>query len=163
VGINAALTARWSTRRAAIEARRSVLAAHFQRTHGRPPTPVESLQLAQQATLETRQAKHQPRSLAEQRQAWFAQAAEVLDGSDAVQNVIRETLSPPVSTAWELNAAWLEAAADRVQSAMEERRSTWQIWHVRAEAQRYIRAADIPTAEANQLVDLVVDEVLNSR
>jgi hypothetical protein len=33
----------------AIEARRSVLAADFQSTHGRPPTPVESLQLAQQA------------------------------------------------------------------------------------------------------------------
>ena len=42
------------------------------RTHGRPPTPVETLQLAQQATLETREAKHEPRSLAEQREAWRA-------------------------------------------------------------------------------------------
>ena len=72
VGVDPALTARWSARRAAIEARRGVLAADFQSAHGRPPTPVESLQLAQQATLETRQAKHQPRSLAEQRRAWFA-------------------------------------------------------------------------------------------
>jgi hypothetical protein len=32
----------------------------------RPPTPVEALHLAQQATLETRDAKHEPRSLTEQ-------------------------------------------------------------------------------------------------
>jgi conjugative relaxase-like TrwC/TraI family protein len=72
VGVQPALITQWSTRRASIETRRAVLATDFQRTHGRPPTPVESLQLAQQATLETRQAKHQPRSLTEQRQAWFA-------------------------------------------------------------------------------------------
>jgi conjugative relaxase-like TrwC/TraI family protein len=163
VGIHPAVNARWSTRRAAIEARRSVLAADFQSTHGRPPTPVESLQLAQQATLETREAKHQPRSLAEQQQAWFAQAAEVLGGPDAVQAMVQAALRPSPSTARELNAGWLDAAVDQVLSAMEERRSTWQIWHVRAEAQRYIRAADVPTTQANQLVDRLVDQVLNRR
>jgi DNA primase catalytic core len=163
VGVHPDLIARWSSRRAAIEARRSILAADFQSAHGRPPTPVESLQLAQQATLETREAKHQPRSLAEQRQAWSAQAAEVLGGPDAVQKMVRDALSPPVSTLWELNAGWLDAAADRVLSAVEERRSTWQIWHLRAEAQRYIRAADLPTMQANRLLDLLVGEVLNSR
>jgi conjugative relaxase-like TrwC/TraI family protein len=51
VGVNPSLNARWSARRASIETRRTMLAADFQQTHGRPPTPVESLQLAQQATL----------------------------------------------------------------------------------------------------------------
>jgi conjugative relaxase-like TrwC/TraI family protein len=69
VGVDPRLNARWSTRRVAIEARRGVLAAAFQADHGRPPTVVESIQLAQQATLETREAKHEPRTLAEQRQA----------------------------------------------------------------------------------------------
>jgi hypothetical protein len=77
--------------------------------------------------------------------------------------MLREALSRSVSTARELDAGWLDAAADRVLSAMEERRSTWQIWHVRAEAQRFIRAGDVPTTEANRLVDLLVDEVLNRR
>jgi DNA primase catalytic core len=163
VGVHPALISRWSTRRTAIEARRSALAGQFQESHGRPPTPVEALQLAQQATLETREPKHQPRSLAEQRKAWFAQAAEVLDGPDAVQAMIEEALRPSPSTVSELNAGWLDAAVDQVLSAMEERRSTWQIWHVRAEAQRYIRAADLPTTQANRLVDLLVDQVLNSR
>jgi TrwC relaxase len=57
VGVHPALITRWSTRRTAIEARHSVLSADFQSAHGRPPTPVEALQLAQQATLETREAK----------------------------------------------------------------------------------------------------------
>jgi conjugative relaxase-like TrwC/TraI family protein len=78
VGIDPALTQRWSARRASIDTRRSQLAAAFQHDHGRPPTPVESLHLAQQATLETRDAKHQPRSLAEQRATWHHQAVEVL-------------------------------------------------------------------------------------
>ena len=37
--------------------------------------------------------------------------------------------------------------------SMEERRSTWQSWHVRAEAQRHVRAAQLPTDRVEQLVD----------
>jgi DNA primase catalytic core len=124
---------------------------------------VESLQLAQQATLETRQAKHRPRTLAEQRTAWFEQAVDVLRGPDAVQEMVHDALNRGPSIAPIADTAWLDAAADGVLSAMEERRSTWQIWHVRAEAQRHIRAANLPTAEANRLVDLLVHKVLNAR
>jgi conjugative relaxase-like TrwC/TraI family protein len=60
VGVDPALNRRWSARRASIESRRNELARQFQRDHGRPPTPVEMLHLAQQATLETRGAKHEP-------------------------------------------------------------------------------------------------------
>ena len=58
------------------------------------PTPVDSLKLAQQATLETRDAKHVPRTLADQRQAWLAQACEVLGGPPAVQTMVRAALHP---------------------------------------------------------------------
>src|SRR5215213_1512654 len=70
VGVEPALNRRWSARRASIETRRGELVGDFQRDHGRPPTPVEMLHLAQQATLETRSAKHEPRSLSEQRTCW---------------------------------------------------------------------------------------------
>ena len=46
---------------------------------------------------------------------------------------------------------------------MEERRSTWQSWHVRAEAQRQVRAVQVPTDKVDQLVELLVDEVLHTR
>ena len=80
VGVDPRLNQRWSTRRAHIDTRRGELAIQFQHDHGRPPTPVEALHLAQQATLETRDAKHEPRSLAEQRATWLSEAAAVLGG-----------------------------------------------------------------------------------
>ena len=46
---------------------------------------------------------------------------------------------------------------------MEESRSTWQTWHVRAEVQRQVRLADVPTEQARALVDLLVNEVLGRR
>jgi AAA domain len=46
---------------------------------------------------------------------------------------------------------------------MEESRSTWQMWHIRAEAQRQVRTADVPVERASVLVDLLVDEVLDRR
>ena len=71
VGVDPRLNQRWSSRRALINARRGELAVQFQVDHGRPPTSVEALHLAQQATLETRDAKHEPRSYAEQRSTWL--------------------------------------------------------------------------------------------
>ena len=136
-----------------------MLAADFQRTHGRPPTPVESLQLAQQATLETLEAKHEPRSRAEQRTTWL-QGRRARDPRSSPQ---KYTATPAPSTAHETGIAWLDTAADQVLAAMEERRSTWQVWHVRAEAQRHIRAANVPALEANRLVDLLVHKVLSGR
>jgi hypothetical protein len=157
------LNRRWSARRASIESRRGKLAQQFQRDHGRPPTPVEMLHLAQQATLETRSAKHEPRSLAEQRMSWRNEAAQVLGGHQAVDAMVKAALHPWDEISPVIDTDWIEAAADRVLTAMEEHRSTWQIWHVRAEAQRQIRAANITTDKLEQLVDLLVADVLNTR
>jgi conjugative relaxase-like TrwC/TraI family protein len=163
VGVDPALNQRWSTRRVLIKNRQGELAAEFQRDHGRPPTPVEALQLAQQATLETRDAKHEPRALAEQRGAWHAQAAATLGGPDAVQAMITHALPPAPAPGAAVDANWLTTTAERVLAAVEERRSTWQSWHVRAEAQRQVRAAQVPTDKVDQLVELLVAEVLQTR
>ena len=163
VGVDPALNQRWSTRRVLITMRHGELAARFQRDHGRPPTPVEALQLAQQATLETRDAKHEPRSLAEQRTTWHTQAAETLGGPDAVQVMISRTLNPIPITSPHVDAEWVGVTAGKVLAAVEERRSTWQSWHVRAEAQRRVRSAGIDTDKVEQLVELLVAEVLHTR
>jgi conjugative relaxase-like TrwC/TraI family protein len=163
VGVDPALNRRWSARRASIESRRGELASRFQRDHGRAPTPVEMLHLAQQATLETRSAKHEPRTLTEQRICWHTEAAQVLGGPQAVHAMVQAALYPSQTASPAVDAAWVAAAADRVLTALEEHRSTWQIWHVRAEAQRQIRAANIATDKVEQLVDLLVAEVLNTR
>ena len=163
VGVDPRLNKRWSTRRAHIEPRRGELAIQFQNDHGRPPTPVEALHLAQQATLETRDAKHEPRSLAEQRATWYGEAAAVLGSSEAVASMVRTALAPPVKATRIVDARWVSQTADRVLAVMEESRSTWQMWHVRAEAQRQVRPAGVTAERASALVDLLVDEVLDRR
>ena len=81
----------------------------------------------------------------------------------AVASMVRTALTPPAETATIVDARWVAQTADRVLAAMEETRSTWQMWHVRAEAQRHVRAVDMPVEQANTLVDLLVDEVLEHR
>ena len=163
VGVDPRLNRRWSTRRAHINIRRGELAIQFQHDHGRPPTPVEALHLAQQATLETRDAKHEPRSLTEQRSTWLNEAAAVLGGRGAVAAMVQTALTPAAETATIADARWVAQTADHISAVMEESRSTWQMWHVRAEAQRQIRTADLPADHAAALVDLLVDEVLHGR
>src|SRR5215204_6653315 len=163
IGVDPRLNQRWSTRRAHINTRRSELAIQFQQDHGRPPTPVEALHLAQQATLETRDAKHETRSRAEQRTTWLKEAAAVLDGPEAVAAMVQTALTPPAEAATITDARRVAQTADHVLAAMEESRSTWQTWHVRAEVQRQVRTADVPATRASALVDLLVDEVLDGR
>jgi conjugative relaxase-like TrwC/TraI family protein len=163
VGVDPRLTQRWSTRRAHINIRRGELAIQFRKDHGRPPTPVEALHLAQQATLETRDAKHEPRSLAEQRTTWLNEAAAVLGGRGAVAAMVQTALTPAAENATIIDARWVAQTADHILAVMEKSRSTWQMWHVRAEAQRQMRAADVPVERASVLVDLLVDEVLDAR
>ena len=163
VDVDARLNQRWSTRRTHIEARRGELAIQFQDDHGRPPTPVEALHLAQQATLETRDAKHEPRSLAEQRTTWLNEAAAVLGGRGAVTSMVQTALAPHADTATIADSYWVAQTADHILTVMEASRSTWQMWHVRAEAQRQVRTTGVTAEQASALVDLLVDEVLDRR
>jgi conjugative relaxase-like TrwC/TraI family protein len=163
VGVDPSLNQRWSTRRAHIEARRGELAIQFQHDHGRPPTPVEALHLAQQATLETRDAKHEPRSLGEQRATWLGEAVTVLGGRGAVTSMVRTALAPHAETDTIADSHWVAETADHILRVMEASRSTWQMWHVRAEAQRQVRTTAVTAELASALVDLLVDEVLDRR
>src|SRR5829696_429508 len=163
IAVDPRLNQRRSTRRAHINTRRSELAIQFQKDHGRPPTAVEALQLAQQATLETRDAKHEPRSLAEQRATWFGEAAAVLGSSEAVAAMVQTALAPHAETTTIADSHWVAETANHVLAVMEESRSTWQTWHVRAEVQRQVRTTGVTAEGANALVDLLVDEVLDRR
>ena len=61
------------------------------------------------------------------------------------------------------DSRWVARTADHILTVMEESRSTWQMWHVRAEAQRQLRTIDLPAEHAPALVGLLVDEVLDRR
>ena len=160
VGVNPALNERWSARRRVIVVRQGELATRFQQDHGRPPTPVEALQLAEQATLETRNAKHEPRSLAEQRATWHAEAVDVLGGGTQLSRMLHAALQPSMVAGPAVTAAWVAATSRRIVATVEERRSTWQTWHLRAEALRQVRGVDLPHATVDHVVNLLVDQAV---
>ena len=66
-------------------------------------------------------------------------------------------------TAAILDAGWVAQTASRIVAVMEESRSTWQMWHARAEAQRHVRTTGVTAERASALVNLLVDEVLDHR
>jgi hypothetical protein len=117
--------------------------------------------LAQQATLETRDAKHEPRSLAELRTTWLGEAAAVLGGVEAVASMVQTAVAPRAESATIVDARWVTQTANHILAVMEQSRSTWQMWHVRAKTQRQVRTAGMPSGHATALVDLLVDEVLD--
>jgi hypothetical protein len=87
----------------------------------------------------------------------------VLGGRAAVTAMVQTALTPPAETATIADSHWVAQTAGRVLAVMEASRATWQMWHVRAEAQRQVRTADVPAELAAVLVDLLVDEVLDRR
>jgi DNA primase catalytic core len=165
VGVDPRLNQFWSSRRADIEVRLAILSAAFQVDHARPPTAKESRRLAQQATLATRPAKHSPRSMADQRATWSAQANRVLGGRGAVQEMITAALPGPsqarTAPGQAVTGRWVGETAAQVVATVSTSRPTWQMWHVRAEAERRARAAELPLADLDGAVDRVVAEALS--
>jgi hypothetical protein len=76
--------------------------------------------------------------------------------------MLTHALNPSCTPSRVVDAGWVTATA-KMLAAVEERRSTWQSWHVRAEALRNVRAAEIDTDKVDQLVELLVAEVLQIR
>ena len=170
VGVNARLNQFWSSRAADIKVRLAVLAATFQVDHARPPNSVESQRLDQQATLETRPRKHSPRSYAEQRATWSAQAQGVLGGEDAVQEMIAAALAGgrpgqraggPRAGGHRVTGQWVDEVAAQVVARVSRSHPSWQIWHVRAEAERRARTAEVALADLDSAVDQVVARALS--
>ena len=160
-GVDAALCARWSRRRSDIEDRQGELAEEFTIRHGRRPTAKESIALAQRANLETREAKHEPRSEAEQRGTWREQAVQEL-GTIGIDRMIRAAVTPTPTPRTQVSSDSLAEAAERVITELEAHRATWQTWHIYAEAQRQIRGLDVPSDQVGEIVEHLVNTVTGS-
>ncbi|WJJ14633.1 MobF family relaxase (plasmid) [Prescottella equi] len=157
VGVDSQLNEVWSSRRAMIEARRGELAAQFQREHGREPTPIEAIALAQQANLDTREAKHEPKSHAEQREEWRATALQVLGGEQGLSDMVRMSTHPSRSAPrTAVTESWIQQAAAQIIDTVSEHQSRWQEAHLIAEAQRVVRAANLPADRIQPVVDRLV-------
>jgi conjugative relaxase-like TrwC/TraI family protein len=191
VGVDDQLIALWSKRRAVIDVRRGELAEAFEAEHGRPPTPVEAIELTQRATLETRPKKPAAGSATEQRTQWRGEAIDAIGetalqgsldatllcatGASTVQRTLDATLRHPVGAP---EVAGIEPAsttdrplalqdedirdlAQRVVDRVQADRATWQRWHVTAETQRQLRRLPIPPAELAAAFAQVVASALD--
>lgn len=167
VGVPTQLLDAWSTRRAQIEAETARLARDFSAQHGRAPTAREMIQLAQQANLSTRQAKHEPRSLNEQRATWREQAAAVLGSSEAVDSItaaVRGARTRRGGQPQGLDDITRERIASDVLKVVSRARARWQPTHVMAEAYRRVRdlglSAEALDPEVEQITATVIDHAI---
>ncbi|MFC8181590.1 MobF family relaxase [Rhodococcus sp. NPDC057297] len=157
-GMDDRLAQRWSSRSAAIKVRTAELARTFQADHGREPTAIEAISLAQQATLETRAAKHEPVSHADQRSGWREEAIEILGSREELSQLVASiTGHTPAARTTELDMAWAACTADHVLGIVSRKRSRFQRHNIRAEALRQVRAANPDTARIDELVETVTD------
>src|SRR4051794_21831940 len=159
-GVSTTLTRWWSRRRVAIETRQAEIAAEFQQRFGRPPTAIEAKSLADQATLETRDAKHGHRSERDQRATWRAEADDVMGDPAEVDEMYAHAINRG-NAGRTLTREWVEDAAASTIVAVEESRATWNVWHLLAEAQRQARRSGIAREEVDRAVSEVVEAAIS--
>ncbi|WP_312884905.1 MobF family relaxase, partial [Nocardia barduliensis] len=160
VDISPQLIEAWSKREAAIKVRLGDLAADFQHRFAREPTATEMYVLAQQATLETRSAKHESRSPAEQRHRWHAEAVALLGGRNHLSGMLTAVLNPSPTLRLTPSPAWIARTAERAIAVVSEHRSTWRHTNIRAEVERQIRG-HITAADWDRVAEAVVSEALS--
>jgi conjugative relaxase-like TrwC/TraI family protein len=157
-GMDERLAERWSSRSAAIKLRTAELARTFQADHGREPTAIEAISLAQQATLETRAAKHEPVSHADQRSGWRAEAIEILGSQKALSELVSSiTAHTAAEATTDFDHAWVRETAERSLDIVSRKRSRFLRHNIRAEVVRQVRTFDPPAERIDALVEKVTD------
>jgi conjugative relaxase-like TrwC/TraI family protein len=164
VGVDPALLTAWSKRRMSIGSREKELAEAFVRHYGREPDFAERTSLYAQATLETRQRKHEPRSEKEQRAAWSAEASRVLGGDAKVAVMLASVgagVLPVQAEAPALDDAWIRRIAGVVIETVSSQYATWRPGIVRAEIERCARYGTVPLAEIDAVVEATLELALS--
>ncbi len=152
-GVDAGLNQVFSSRRQMIETHRAELARTFQAEHGRLPTTVEMVSLAQQANLATRQAKHEPRSLGEQRTAWREQALQTLGGQNALDAMVAAVLAEHIADRVPVTPGLILELTRSTIDAVMAGRAQWRESNLFAEAFRQVRGSGIDPA---QMIDVAM-------
>ena len=171
VGISDETIRAFSSRRGDISAELDRVKAKFVADNGYEPSEKQLIKLAQQATLATRPAKSEARSLEDLHTEWVAaahalsehgvhvpvdhQLADMLKNASAqyeqntLQSVRQEAYSTP-----------LEAHTDAVLSRLEEARSTWRHTHINAETTRYVRELGLNESRDQALISSIRRSVI---
>lgn len=161
IGVGCELIELFSGRRRDIVERRGDLVEQFRQRHHRMPTTIEMIRLAQQANLETRQAKHEPKSLAEQREQWRDQAINEV-GEAVVDELPKRAAGVKGGPAPALvDDALIHTLADATLAAVAGKRAQWSRHHVYAEALRQVRSMNLAAIDRHAAVDRIVAMALS--
>ena len=171
VGISDEMVRAFSSRRGDISAELDRVKEKFVADNGYEPSEKQLIKLAQQATLATRPAKSEARSLEDLHTEWVAaahalsdhgvqvpvdhQLAESLKNASAQyeQNTLQAVRQEAYSTP-------LEAHTDAVLSRLEEARSTWRRTHINAETSRYVRELGLNETQDKRLISSIRQSVI---
>lgn len=172
-GVTKEVRTAFSQRRGQVEAAYEELLADYRRQHGREAPRAVQFKLAQQATLATREAKKATGGLRHRLPEWRATAEAVLGGRRRVDRMVRHALDGaldiphpderrdrrPVET--------LQHLASQVLSNVAGDRSTWNHFHLAAEASRVVRGsrwAELAPPETNlaDVIELVSERAIAS-
>lgn len=147
----------FSSRRRSIDDAYEQLVKDYVASHGHSPNRAVQLKLAQQATLDTRDAKAAPKKLSEQRVEWREQAARVIGDKRlaGLAETVRKAheFTPKEATRRATLAAMSTSElAAGVLTVVEQNYSTWQFNIVLAEAERLaVRVAAVRPVDVNDL------------
>lgn len=150
----------FSRRREQVEVHYATLVAEYVRRYGHTPPRSVQMRLAQQATVEDRPTK-QLKTLAQHVAEWIDAAHVMLPGVD-VRAVITRCIHPGRHPESETAVA-IDAVSAAVIDVVSAERSTWNVYHVRAEAQRQLKPVPFQNGQARQAaVETVVARALTS-
>src|SRR3954454_13751125 len=159
-GIPTVLLQHFSKRREVIEDRYRTLAADYRHTHGHEPPRETQLKLAQQATLETRDAKTPPSTLAAKITGWRVEAATVI-GAPAVDQLDAAVATTSRSFTHLVDLP-IEALAASVVGVVSAEKATWTRWNLIAETERHLRPLRFATpGDREAATRLVTDRALH--
>jgi putative toprim domain protein len=171
VGISDEMVRAFSSRRGDISAELDRVKAKFVADNGYEPSEKQLIKLAQQATLATRPAKSEARSLEDLHTEWVA-AAHALS-EHGVHVPVDHQLAESLKTAslnyeqsvlqgarQEAYSTPLEAHTDAVLSRLEEARSTWRRTHINAEVSRYVRELGLNETQDKGLISSIRQSVI---
>ena len=170
VGISDETIRAFSSRRGDISAELDRVKAKFVADNGYEPSEKQLIKLAQQATLATRPAKSEARSLEDLHTEWVAAAHALSDHGvhvpvdhqladmlkNASLNYEQNTLQAVRQEAY---STPLEAHTDAVLSRLEEARSTWRRTHINAETTRYVRELGLNETQDKGLISSIRQSV----
>lgn len=151
----------FSRRREQIETSYDELVADYVASYGRTPPRSVQMQLAQQATLETRPSKNQLPSMAELIDQWHDRASQLrpdLDISDALAEVVHQEPNPEATHIADLDAT---EVAEQVVATVSTTRATWTQYHLRAQAERQLRGYQLDSPQ--QRHDLIAQVTTHAR